>query len=232
LLNTGLGKKIVQNLATILEEHPTLKSLCGNKGDETELDMSAKLVEDPSSWRRFAINQNLSESGAVLLGPELTANTAIVTVDLTGNAIGKEQAQNLATILKEHATLKSLLGNKGDETELSFVGPEPPPQPYLDHINDGYGPGTSSCADFYRLDWQEQQWRKQREEAHKKDMAEWKAKYAACMEGTKPPLGDEGAIMLAAEMVKNKALTTLDIRRNHIKTEGGKAIGAALAECA
>jgi hypothetical protein len=43
LLKNGIGVKQAQALASILKEHPTLKSLCGNKGDETELDMSGKM---------------------------------------------------------------------------------------------------------------------------------------------------------------------------------------------
>ena len=45
-----------------------------------------------------------------------------MSANLLNNKIGVEQAQNLATILKDHATLKSLCGNKGDETELDLSG--------------------------------------------------------------------------------------------------------------
>jgi hypothetical protein len=49
----------------ILKEHPTLKSLCGNNGDETELDMSGKMkgAED-----------------ATMLAAEIIDNGALVTV--------------------------------------------------------------------------------------------------------------------------------------------------------
>jgi hypothetical protein len=43
LLQNTIG--IDQALASILKEHPTLKSLCGNSGEETELDMSNKQIE-------------------------------------------------------------------------------------------------------------------------------------------------------------------------------------------
>jgi hypothetical protein len=38
-------------------------------------------------------------------------------VNLLKNKINVTQAENLVRILKEHPTLKSLCGNKGDETE-------------------------------------------------------------------------------------------------------------------
>jgi hypothetical protein len=44
-------------------------------------------------------------------------NGALSSANLLMNRIGTEQAQALAKILKEHATLKSLCGNKGNETQ-------------------------------------------------------------------------------------------------------------------
>jgi hypothetical protein len=43
LLKNDIGIDHAQALVAILKEHPTLESLCGNKGDETELDMSGKM---------------------------------------------------------------------------------------------------------------------------------------------------------------------------------------------
>ena len=51
-----------------------------------------------------------------------SAIRALVSANLLNNKIGGEQAQNLATILKEHASLKSLCGNKGNEIELNMSG--------------------------------------------------------------------------------------------------------------
>ena len=42
LLNNGISAEQAQNLAVVLKEHTTLKSLCGNMGNEAELDMSGK----------------------------------------------------------------------------------------------------------------------------------------------------------------------------------------------
>jgi hypothetical protein len=43
LLKNGIDVDQAEALVSMLKEHPTLKSLCGNKGDETELDMSSKI---------------------------------------------------------------------------------------------------------------------------------------------------------------------------------------------
>jgi hypothetical protein len=40
ILQNKIGINEAKVLASILDEHPTLKSLCGNRGDETKLDMS------------------------------------------------------------------------------------------------------------------------------------------------------------------------------------------------
>jgi hypothetical protein len=41
LLKNDIGIDQAQALASILKGHPALKSLCGNKGNATELDMVA-----------------------------------------------------------------------------------------------------------------------------------------------------------------------------------------------
>jgi hypothetical protein len=68
LLKNGISIDQARVLASILKDHPTLKSLCGNKGDETELDMSAKMsgAED-----------------AIMLAPEITDNGALSSLDLS-----------------------------------------------------------------------------------------------------------------------------------------------------
>jgi hypothetical protein len=43
LLKNDISVDQAKDLVSILKEHPTLKSLCGNKGDETKLDMSGKM---------------------------------------------------------------------------------------------------------------------------------------------------------------------------------------------
>jgi hypothetical protein len=47
---------------------------------------------------------------------------ALTSVNLLQNEICIDQAKNLARILKKHPTLKSLCGNRGDETKLDMSG--------------------------------------------------------------------------------------------------------------
>jgi hypothetical protein len=42
-------------LVSILKEHPTLKSLCGNTGDETELDMRGKEMSVDGAMSMLAL---------------------------------------------------------------------------------------------------------------------------------------------------------------------------------
>jgi hypothetical protein len=109
LLKNSIGVDQAKALVGILKEHPTLKSLCGNNGDETELHMSGKMhgAED-----------------VIMLAAEIISNRAISSVNLLKNSIGIDQAKVLASILQEHPTLKSLCGNTGDETELDMSGKE------------------------------------------------------------------------------------------------------------
>ena len=107
LLANNIGVVQANALIEILKSKDTLKTLCGFSGNETELDLSG---------------QGLNAGCGVLVANEVRDNGALVSVNLLNNAIGAEQAQNLVAILKEHASLKSLCGNKGDETELDMSG--------------------------------------------------------------------------------------------------------------
>jgi hypothetical protein len=62
LLHNCIGVDQAKALASILKEHPTLKSLCGNSGEEMELDMSDK---------------NIGAEGAIMLAPEIAGNGAL-----------------------------------------------------------------------------------------------------------------------------------------------------------
>ena len=75
LLNNHIGAEQAQNLVAILKEHASLKSLCGNKGDETVLDMSGKKI---------------SANGAIMLAPEIVANEALETRNLLHNSIKQD----------------------------------------------------------------------------------------------------------------------------------------------
>jgi hypothetical protein len=65
-------------LAKILKEHPTLKSLCGNKGNETELDMRGKRMK------------TMGPEDAIMLVPEIIDNGAMTSINLSNNHIVAE----------------------------------------------------------------------------------------------------------------------------------------------
>jgi hypothetical protein len=73
LLKNHISVAQAKNLVSILKEHPTLKSLCGNKGDETKLDMSGKI------------------SGAddvIMFAGEIVDNGALTSLDISDNRLG------------------------------------------------------------------------------------------------------------------------------------------------
>ena len=83
LLKNNIGIDQARALASILKEHPTLKSLCGNSGEETELDMSGK---------------GMDAGDAIMLVPEIVDNGALTKLDISGNGIGAEQEGGLQRI--------------------------------------------------------------------------------------------------------------------------------------
>jgi hypothetical protein len=109
ILSNDIGIKQAARLAGILQDNPILKSLCGNMGNETKLDFSRK---------------DIGAEGAIMLAPEISNNKDLVSVNILKAGIGNMQAQNLAHILKEHESLKSLCGNTGKEAELDMSGKE------------------------------------------------------------------------------------------------------------
>jgi hypothetical protein len=72
LLKNDIGTDQVETLVNMLKDHPTLKSLCGNRGDETELDMSGK---------------KLGTNGAIMLAAEIIGNGALSKLDVRKNYI-------------------------------------------------------------------------------------------------------------------------------------------------
>jgi hypothetical protein len=74
LLNNEIGVDQAKALASILKEHPTLKSLCGNSGEETELDMSGK---------------GMDAGDVIMLAAEIVDNGALSVLNLASNNLGK-----------------------------------------------------------------------------------------------------------------------------------------------
>jgi hypothetical protein len=88
LLKNDMGTDQAKALVSILKEHPTLKSLCGNKGDETELDTCGKMQ---------------GAADAIMLVPEIIGNGpgAVLSLGLSSNDIGAyydgQQGKMIAT---------------------------------------------------------------------------------------------------------------------------------------
>jgi hypothetical protein len=86
LLQNRIGIDQANALAGILNEHPTLKSLCGNSGEETELDMSGKMS---------------GAGDAIMLAAEIVDNGAMTSLNLSKNRLGAEGAKIIAAVLPE-----------------------------------------------------------------------------------------------------------------------------------
>jgi Ran GTPase-activating protein (RanGAP) involved in mRNA processing and transport len=93
LLSNNIGTEEARALASILKDHPTLKSLCGNKGNETELDMSSKMK---------------GAAGAIMLVPEITDNGALSVLSLKSNNLYAVGCKALAEGLKDNHLITEL----------------------------------------------------------------------------------------------------------------------------
>jgi hypothetical protein len=88
LLKNGIDADQANALVSTLKEHPTLKSLCGNKGDETALDMSGRMY---------------GVGGAIMFVPEIIDNDngAMTSLNLATNGLGaKEGTKTIAGAIK------------------------------------------------------------------------------------------------------------------------------------
>jgi hypothetical protein len=100
----------------ILKAHPTLKSLCGNKGNETQLDMSGKMY---------------GAGDAIMLATEVVDNGALLVLSLQSNRLCAAGGKALAGGLKDNQVITELnissncLGykalNSSDGTDMSGV---------------------------------------------------------------------------------------------------------------
>jgi hypothetical protein len=103
LLKNHIGVDQAEDFVSILQEHPTLKSLCGNKGDETELDMigkmygvgdaimlSAEIVNDVAMLKLDVSNNALCAAGAKVLAETLMGNQVLTEIIMASNFLGKK----------------------------------------------------------------------------------------------------------------------------------------------
>jgi hypothetical protein len=109
LLLNDIGIDQAKDLVGVLKEHPTLKTLCGNSGNETELDMSGKMR---------------GAGDAIMLVPDIIDNGALSIANVMGNRIGKEMLSKLQEIMRSKPNLVSLCGIADDATgaDLSSLG--------------------------------------------------------------------------------------------------------------
>jgi hypothetical protein len=85
LLKNYIGIDQTEALASMLKEHPSLKSLCGNKGNETELDMSGKMP---------------GAGDTIMLVPEIIDNGALTSLNLSSNSLKVKGAKIVAEAMK------------------------------------------------------------------------------------------------------------------------------------
>jgi hypothetical protein len=93
LLKNDIGVAQAEGLVSILKEHPTLKSLCGNTGNETELNMSGKMY---------------GAADAILLVPEIIDNGALLVLSLQSNNLCAAGGKALAEGLKDNRVITEL----------------------------------------------------------------------------------------------------------------------------
>merc|ERR1711988_1839463 len=65
-------------------------------------------------------NKHLGTSGAIMASAFLPKMTALRSLNILGNNIGKEQANSLILVLDASDTLKTLCGFTGTEAELDL----------------------------------------------------------------------------------------------------------------
>jgi hypothetical protein len=73
LLLNDIGIDQAKDLVGVLNQHPTLKTLCGNSGNETDLDMSGKMR---------------GAGDAIMLVPDIIDNGAMTMLDVSKNRLG------------------------------------------------------------------------------------------------------------------------------------------------
>jgi hypothetical protein len=101
LLKNAIDTNQAKALVLVLKEHPTLKSLCGNKGDETKLDMSRKMH---------------GVGDAIMLVEEIIDNGALSLLNLSSNCLTR------GTLKTRRKTYGGTWGSKDDHYESDMQG--------------------------------------------------------------------------------------------------------------
>jgi hypothetical protein len=277
LLENNISPDQAKDLASILKEHPTLKSLCGNRGDETELNMSGrKMGADgaimlaaeiagnealtsltlsanelgqkvvPEGWshgyhgdysggefwkhtdgRRQ--KENLAKAvGIVAITNAIPDMRAILSVNLLKNSIGVDQAKDLLIILKEHPTLKSLCGNKGNETELDMSGKMNGTADAIMLAAEVVDNGALTALNLANNNIGELPtgWKADKNKGDERPIYQ---PLGGAWQFECPKL--EGVIAIANAIPDMGAMTSLNLASNKLGVEGAKIIAACLPKC-
>jgi hypothetical protein len=198
----------------------------GLKGNQviTELNVSNNNLGYNSSYDADA-------SGITAIADAIPDMGAISSVNVLFNGIGTDQAHTLANVLKEHATLKSLCGNTGNETELDVSGKKIGADGAIMLAPEIAGNGATTSLDVSENDlgalvlpggWQCDK------SASSWNSSKWIYKHADGREQKGNPGKPDGIIALANAITDMGALTKFDISENNIRAEGGKVLAEAL----
>jgi hypothetical protein len=137
LLKNDIGVAQAEDLVSILKVHPTLKSLCGNSGDETELDMSGKMngaadaiilvpeIINNRALTKFDISKNnLYAAGTTALAEGLKGNQVMTELNLAGNVMGKGSGRgyNGVTDMSGVAALADVIPGMGALSIANVMG--------------------------------------------------------------------------------------------------------------
>jgi hypothetical protein len=104
LLKNKIHVDQAKALASMLKEHCTLKSLCGNKGDETELEMRGKEMD---AGDVIMLAAEIVDNGAILKftfsgnddSKSVTMETTMAVADFSGKGLGVSGAIMVAAFL-------------------------------------------------------------------------------------------------------------------------------------
>ena len=93
LLKNDIGMEAANQLAAVLPQHKTLKTLCGFKPNQTEASFD---------------NQGLKPADALLIAADLRVHGSLTSLNLNLNDIGNEGATHIAEALKVNGALTAL----------------------------------------------------------------------------------------------------------------------------
>jgi Ran GTPase-activating protein (RanGAP) involved in mRNA processing and transport len=213
LLKNDIGVAQAEDLVIILKDHPTLKSLCGNKGNEAALDMSGKMN---------------GAADAIMLVAEIIDNGALSSLNLASTNLG---------------TIVGWAHHPGNGDEYKFMhsedGRHQKQLPEGEQMGkpEGLIAIVNAIPDMRALTSinvkQNNIPATQEEEIYQKvrinrlNLAMSDTSLTA-LDVSGIGFGGEGVPLVAQYISGNRALTKLDISENRLHAEGIKALAGAL----